>query len=191
MQIVQHRVNTITALNDTPTHYGVEFDIRDKYDELIIEHDAFKTGTEFNTYLAAYTHGLMIANVKAEGIENKIIKELNNFQIDNYFLLDVSLPYIVKLSNQGFTKMAIRFSEYEPIQLAQQFIGKCDWVWVDCFSTFPLTMEMYEILKTHFKICLVSPELQAMPIDQIQVLRKTVQNMEIDAVCTKRPDLWL
>jgi hypothetical protein len=191
MQIVQHRVNTITALNDTPTHYGVEFDIRDKYDELIIEHDAFKTGTEFNTYLAAYTHDLMIANVKAEGIENKIINELSNYQIDNYFLLDVSLPYIVKLSNQGFTKMAIRFSEYEPIQLAQQFIGKCDWVWVDCFSTFPLTMEMYEILKPHFKICLVSPELQAMPIDQIQVLRKTVQNMEIDAVCTKRPDLWL
>jgi hypothetical protein len=191
LQIVQHRVNTIEQLNATPKQYGVELDIRDKYDELIIEHDAFNKGTNWDNYINAYEHSLLIANVKTEGIEQQITTDLATRNIENYFLLDVSLPFMVKLSKQGFTKMAVRFSEYEPIELAMQFAGKVEWLWVDCFTYLPLNNTNYEQLKKYFKICIVSPELQQQSLETITIFKEQLNGLAIDAVCTKRPDLWL
>ena len=47
-----------------------------------------------------------------------------------------------------------------------------------------------ELKKAGFKICLVSPELQQHPLDRISEFKKQIISLEIDAVCTKRPDLW-
>ncbi len=190
MQIIQHRVNDISTLSSTPNNYGVELDIRDKYDELIITHDAFSTGENWNDYLAAYQHQLMIANIKTEGVEQRVITDLANANIENYFLLDVSLPFLVKLSNAGFRKMAVRFSKYEPIELALSFANKVEWVWVDCFEGLALDTLTYQVLKTHFKICLVSPELHGLPADSISEFKSQLADMPIDAVCTKVPEMW-
>jgi hypothetical protein len=191
MQIIQHRVNTIEQLKTIPKHYGVELDVRDKYDEIIIQHDAFSSGENWDSYLKEYVNGLMIVNVKTEGIEEKIIANLENNNIENYFLLDVSLPFLVKLSNKGIKKMAVRFSEYEPIELAKKFAGKVDWLWVDCFTQLPLNQDNYTFLKKHFKICIVSPELQGHSIEMISSFKEQLINMPIDAVCTKHTDLWV
>jgi hypothetical protein len=191
MQIIQHRVNNIAQLRATPMQYGIELDIRDKYDELIITHDAFEAGESWSDYLDQYKHGLMIANIKTEGIEKKIIEDLETRNIKNYFLLDVSLPFLVKLSNEGFSNMAVRFSEYEPIELASKFVKKVNWVWVDCFTHLPLNDGNYAFLKEHFKICLVSPELHGHSIEMINDFKIQLRNWSIDAVCTKKPELWL
>jgi hypothetical protein len=190
MQIIQHRVNSIAQLKTVPVHYGVELDVRDKYDEIIVQHDAFGKGENWDSYLKEYVNGLMIANVKTEGIEEKIIADVEKNKIENYFLLDVSLPFLVKLSNKGIKKMAVRFSEYEPIELATKFIGKVDWLWVDCFTQLPLHKDNFDFLKKHFKICIVSPELQSHNIEMITSFKQQLINMPIDAVCTKYPDLW-
>ncbi len=191
MIIVQHRVNTLEQLKTIPTHYGVELDIRDKYNELIITHDAFVQGHNWDIYLQHYKQQLCIANVKTEGIEQKIISDFEQHNIENYFLLDVSLPFLVKLSNQGFKKMAVRFSEYEPIELAMQFAGKVDWLWVDCFKHLPLNTQNYAQLKRHFKICIVSPELQGHNVEMIHQFKNVFLQLPVNAVCTKHPHLWL
>jgi hypothetical protein len=191
MQIVQHRVNSLTQLKNTPAQYGVELDIRDKYDQLIVTHDAFSNGDDWENYLEGYHHELMIANVKTEGIEKKIIQDLQIRNIQNYFLLDVSLPFLVKLSNDGFKHMAIRFSEYEPIELAAKFAGKVNWVWVDCFTQLPLNGDNYNFLKNNFQICIVSPELQGHSMDRITEFKEQLHLLPVDAVCTKMPKLWL
>ncbi len=191
MLIVQHRVNTVAQLYATPTQYGVELDVRDKYTELVLQHDALAPGEPWKMYLQAYNHALLIANVKAEGIEQHIINDLATVHCTNYFLLDVSLPQLVKLSNQGISNLAVRYSEYEPIELATQFIGKVQWVWVDWFSTMPLQLEQYAYLKQHYKLCLVSPELQGHSTEFIHSTKQLLHNMPIDAVCTKHPQLWL
>jgi len=72
--------------------------------------------------------------------------------------------------------------------------GKVDWVWVDCFTHFPLSEQDARRLKDlGFKICLVSPELQGrdanVEIPQMALLLRE-RNILADAVCTKRPDLW-
>jgi len=63
-------------------------------------------------------------------------------------------------------------------------------VWVDCFTKNILTSEAYQYLKTYFKICIVSPELQGHPKEWIADFKQAFDGFEIDAVCTKFPELW-
>jgi uncharacterized protein YktA (UPF0223 family) len=191
MLIIQHRVNTIELLQQVNTDYGIEFDVRDKYNDIIVTHDAFVDGVPWVDFLDHYRHQHMIVNVKTEGIEKKIIEDLEKKNIDNYFLLDVSLPFLVKLSNDGFRKMAVRFSDYEPLEFTMKFAGKVDWVWVDCFHGLPLNESNYALLSQHFKICIVSPELHGKPVEEIAIFQQTLHNMKVQAVCTKQPLHWL
>ena len=85
-------------------------------------------------------------------------------------------------------------SEYESIETALSLSGKIEWIWVDCFTRFPLLKTDVDTLKSAgFKLCLVSPELQGRAAgEEIHELVKLLQDNEIsvDAVCTKRPDIW-
>jgi len=187
---VAHRINTIEQLMLVPSHYGVEIDIRYHNDLLILHHDAFVNGVLFEDWLKYFKHKLIILNTKSEGMEEKILMLLHQFGIDNYFFLDLSLPFLIKYMLKGEKKIAIRFSEYEPLNLAMSFAGKIDWVWIDCFSKLPLNADNYNLLSKYFKICLVSPELQGRDISEIEKFKIIIANMKIDAVCTKYPELW-
>ena len=122
------------------------------------------------------------------------------YKIDNWFFLDMSMPYFAiyseiainnRLKNFGPANLAVRFSEREPIEYALAFKDKAKWVWVDCFTKMPLDNNSYKKLKdAGFQICLVSPELQKHSTDRIADFKKQLIGLEIDAVCTKRPDLW-
>lgn len=190
MKLIKHRVNTINDLSMVDMKYGVELDIRYKNEELILHHEPFCDGESFEQYLNEYKHGLMILNTKSEGMEEKILSLMEKFKIKEYFFLDLSLPYLIKYANKGVKKIAIRFSEYEPIEFVMKFQDKVEWIWVDCFTDLPLNFENYELLKKYFKLCIVSPELQGYSTDRIKEFREKLKGMEIDAVCTKRPDLW-
>ena len=71
---------------------------------------------------------------------------MREFNISNYFFLDMSVPFLVKYIKKRITKIVIRYSEYEPKELALQFAGKIEWLWVDGFENFYLTQESYNIL---------------------------------------------
>ena len=88
-------------------------------------------------------------------------------------------------------RVAVRYSEFEPVEFALAFAGQADWVWVDCFTHLPLNPETYRRLHDHFKICLVSPELQQHPREQIRLFREQLRSMPIDAVCTDYCHDWL
>lgn len=190
MLYISHRVNTSRELASVPVSSGVELDIRDSGKRLIVTHDAFGDGEDFEEYVKEYKHAFMIPNIKSEGIEEKVLEVLRKNHIQNFFLLDLSLPALVKLAKSGEKRIAIRFSEFEPVELALNFKGLIDWVWVDCFTRFTMTLETYQKLKPHFKLCLVSPELQKHPVEQIKEFYQKIKSMPFDAVCTKRIDLW-
>lgn len=187
MNFIAHRVNTIDELKKIPTEYGVELDLRDHSDRLILQHDPFKDGENFDDYLKEYHHGTMILNIKSERIEHRVLELMKTYGITNYFFLDSSFPMIHLLSKQGETKIALRFSEFEGLDTILNMKGKVEWVWVDCFTKFPLDLKNYQILKENgFKLCLVSPELQGRPED-IEHYRDLIrsQRFEFDAICTK------
>ena len=66
MKYIAHRINTIEKLIQTPIEFGVELDLRDYGDKLVLEHDPFVGGEEFEEYLKYYKHGTMILNIKSD-----------------------------------------------------------------------------------------------------------------------------
>lgn len=187
---ITHRINTISQLQNTPVEYGVELDLRPDGERIIIHHDPFTQGEDFEEWLKYYKHSFIILNTKAEGMEARILALMEKYKIENYFFLDLSLPFLIKYMKKGVSKIAVRFSEFEPLEFVMKFAGKVEWVWVDCFTDLPLNPDNYTMLKKHFKLCLVSPELQGYEVSRIEEFKEKLQDMPVDAVCTKRPDLW-
>ncbi len=194
MKIIAHRRNTLKELIETDPKYGIEVDIRSQGQNLIIHHDAFAEGELFENWLKAYRHDTLILNVKEEGLERKLIELMASQKISDYFFLDQSFPFIIKWSGLGERRCAVRISEYESIYTVLSLAGRLEWVWVDCFTHFPLNgLQAKTLQQAGFKLCLVSPELQGRNAEieipeLIRILNQ--ENIKAEAVCTKRPDIW-
>lgn len=187
MKFIAHRINTVAQLRDVPPEYGVEIDLRDRGDRLILQHDPFSDGEDFADYLQHYRHGTLILNIKSERIELRVRELLQQEGIKDYFFLDSSFPMVYLLSRQGEQNIAVRFSELEGIDTVMALAGKIRWVWVDCFTRLPITAQNAAVLKNAgFKLCLVSPELQGRAED-IPVYREYLarEGIVFDAICTK------
>ena len=193
MQIVSHRINTVQQLQSVPSRYGVEVDIRSYGDTLIIHHDPFIKGEDFEDWLKYFNHSLLILNVKEEGLEEYLLKLMRKFKIENFFFLDQSFPFLMKTSKYEH-RCAVRVSEYESFDTALSLSKRVDWVWFDTFKPLTLIKSDISLLKqSGFKICLVSPELQGRdPNKECFEICEYIKNnnIEIDAVCTKHPELW-
>ena len=190
MLLIRHRINTVCDLATVPPSMGIELDLRSEGNKIILQHDPFRSGEAFENLLCKYRHALIILNVKTEGLEEAAIKLLKKYRVKHYFFLDLSFPAIMRLIRQGEYNIAIRFSEFEPLEQCLALKGKARWVWVDCFTKMPLNAKSYAALKKHFKLCLVSPELQHYPKEKIALFKKQISKFKIDAVCTKHPGLW-
>lgn len=194
MHLIAHRRNTVAELRATPTDYGVEVDLRSCGDTLIIHHDPMAAGEPFDEWIAEYRHGTLILNVKEEGLERALIDRMECHGIEDYFFLDQSFPFLIKWARAGVHRSAVRVSEYESIETALTLAGKVNWVWVDCFTRFPLDgASARRLQQAGFKLCLVSPELQGRDAEaeipeMIEQLRR--KGIFAEAACTKRPDLW-
>lgn len=194
MEYIAHRINTVEELKQIPYEYGVELDLRDYGDRLILQHDPFKDGEDFEEYLKHYNHGTMILNIKSERIEHKVLELIKKYDIKKYFFLDSSFPMIYLLSNNNERNIALRFSEFEGIDTILNMKNKVEWIWVDCFSKLPITNENYMLLKANgFKFCLVSPELQGQS-EKLEEYKEYLNcnNIVFDAICTKNYniDTW-
>lgn len=194
MEIIAHRRNRTSELAATPEHFGIEVDIRSKGADLIIHHDPFADADLFEEWLGHYRHGTLILNVKEEGLEDRLISLMAARGIERYFFLDQSFPFLVRTSGKGERRCAVRVSEYQSIDTALTLAGKIDWVWVDCFTRFPLDAgSAARLTGAGFSLCLVSPELQGRNADaEIPAMRTLLarEGIAADAVCTKRPELW-
>lgn len=199
MKYILHRQNQISDLQvpwDADV-VGCEIDLRSDVHQrgaIHLSHDAWTQGDLFQDWLQIYASrkpsGPLILNTKEDGLETTAMELLKKVEVTKYFFLDTTLPTLIKNSlHLGIQKFAVRFSAYEPMELALQFQGKVDWVWVDCFSQKPANVNAIKSLKdAGFQICLVSPELQGPPLG-------TLRNFEglyslADAICTKTPSLW-
>lgn len=188
MEFIAHRINTAAELAALDPNYGAELDLRDDLTgRIYIAHNPFVAGEDFEKYLAGYRHGTMILNIKSERIEEQALRLLKKYNIKKYFFLDSTFPMIKSLSDTGEQNFALRYSELEGIDTLRLMRGKVKWVWADCFTKFPLTIDSYqEIKKLGYKICLVSPELEGHG-DDIAAYKKIIHdnNFIVDAICTK------
>ncbi|MEM9739043.1 MAG: phosphatidylinositol-specific phospholipase C/glycerophosphodiester phosphodiesterase family protein [Pseudomonadota bacterium] len=194
MELIAHRRNTPDALDATPRHLGVEVDIRSQGDRLVIHHDPFEAGEDFEAWLAGYQHGTLILNVKEEGLETACLDRMRRAGIEHFFFLDQSFPFLMRTARMGERRCAVRVSEYESVETALSLAGQVDWVWVDCFTRLALARKDHDRLRAAgFRLCLVSPELQGRDASTEipELVAQTARHgLRFDAVCTKRDDLW-
>lgn len=193
MKFIIHRCNQISDLKNVPFNYGVEIDIRSFGADLIVEHDPYLDACLLEDWLRNYDHSQLILNVKEEGLEKDILKLIKKFNIVNYFFLDLNLPSLIKNVKLGQKKIAVRFSEYEPIESAIFFSGLVEWIWVDSFDSSYNHLYKLKELKS-LKLCLVSPELHGRNdkkevVKIISIIKELGLNFE--AICTKSPSIWI
>ncbi len=186
----QHRINTIAELQQLPFDVGLEFDLRSDGGDVLITHDPFTTGPTIEAFFAHIGPRPCIFNVKCEGIEARVLEVAARHGIADFFLLDLSAPAAWKLAQQGETRLAVRWSEVEPLAGVLAWQGRAQWVWIDCFTHFPGTRAEWQRLQRDFKLCVVSPELQRHAPDATRALLAQLQDKPFDAVCSKQRALW-
>ena len=191
---VAHRINSSEKLKAVSPEFGVELDLRAEGTDIIIHHDPFAAGERFEDWLQHYRHRLLILNVKEEGLETRLLALMQAHGIADFFFLDQSFPFLIKTARTGEQRCAVRVSEFESIETALSLSGMVQWVWVDCFTRFPLLSSDAQRLKeANMRLCFVSPELQGRTDpDHVRRFRREVEELGIvgDAVCTKYMDLW-
>lgn len=188
-QFICHRINKIEELKLINEQFGVELDVRDNQNnELILAHDPYVNGDNFEDYLKKYKHKTLILNIKSERTELKCLELLEKYNITNYFFLDSSFPMIYLLNTKyNNSKIASRYSEYEILDSTINIKNFIEWIWIDCFTKLPIDKNIYEnIKKINKKICIVSPELQGQK-NKINEYRTQLINNNIipDAICCK------
>lgn len=187
MRLIAHRINSVKELVALEPTCPIEFDVRDSGGRILVTHDPFTTGDDFEEFAPKLRGRFCIVNIKSEGIEWRVLEILRVCNIHDFFLLDCSVPMMNKLAHYGEYRFAVRFSEYESINSVLRWSGIAKWVWVDCFYTYILTEFITNQLRqAGFQICLVSPELQGRVNDiPNYIAHLRANNVEVDAVCTK------
>ena len=175
MQILSHRGFWVTPEEKNSeiafkrsfeNGWGVETDLRDQGDKLVISHDmpGEKPAMDFEYFLDLYQsyHKTMCLalNIKADGLLNAIRTTLAKRGISTYFLFDMSFPEAL-LCKRGKIPFYSRQSEYETeIQLAEECAG----IWLDAFEGEWYTMDVIDNhLKAGKQVAIVSPELHKRP----------------------------
>lgn len=173
--------------------YGIETDIRDYKGNLVIAHDiadenSILLNELFLLYLKIGDNLTLALNIKADGLHKKIKEFLLNYDIDNYFVFDMSIPETISYK-ESQVKYFTRLSEYEPIPT---FYDHACGVWIDCFVSSDWINQ--DLLNKHIKagkmICIVSPELHQrdpMPFWE-SLLRVDKENDYKLMICTDYPD---
>ena len=198
MKIIKHRVNTIEELASVEPAYGVEIDLRNHNGELILAHDPFSADlVHFIDWLKFYHHDMIVLNIKEEGLETKILEVVSALNVQNFFFLDQSFPFLFKTLISGESRTAIRFSDLESIDTVTRTLNmsvtKPKWLWIDSFSgEWSHLKELDKIKSLGLNVCLASPELHGRNLDlELREIRKSASARDIDSVCTKFPEKWL
>ncbi|MCW7552196.1 hypothetical protein NX722_05945 [Endozoicomonas gorgoniicola] len=141
--------------------FGVEIDVRDWKGKLVISHNPpLNECMSFQQFLDIYTsfeaRPKIAINIKADGLHDLLEKQLQQYEINNYFLFDMSVPDAILYLNKGMN-IYTRQSEYEE---NPSFFDMSNGVWLDEFHRHWITNQsIINHLNAKKKICIVSPEL--------------------------------
>ena len=189
MIFCSHKINTIQQLKKIPPNFGIEIDVNVHQDKLVLKHDPFGTGDLLKNFLNFFNHKFLIINVKIEGIEKNILNYLNKRKIKNFFFLDSSFPYMFRLSKKLTKKFALRISDFESIETAYKMKNKIEWIWIDCFNNYNISLkEIKKLQNLKYKLCLVSPDLHKRKIsleDKFFFKKLNRNNIKLDMICAK------
>lgn len=161
-KIPEEKNSVLSLLNSAKFGFGSETDIRDFNSELVISHDISNNDNlRFTSILETFKkENLLLAlNIKADGLQNLLRNSLQQYNISNYFVFDMSIPDAIEYINKGFN-VFLRQSEYEP---HIPFYDEIKGIWLDAFEKIWYNARLVnEHLINGKQVCIVSSELHKM-----------------------------
>ena len=152
-----HKGQLLEALN---LGFGIEFDVRDSAEDVVIAHDPWEVGADTLGSLLKRvpSAGTLAINIKSCGLAPRIKQELADHQVElaRCFCFDMAIPDHLAYPKNGLPAYA-RLSELEPLgAIARQSDG----VWLDGFQSLWWGRALLEeLLRGGSKVCVVSPDL--------------------------------
>ena len=172
--------------------FGTETDIRDHKGQLVVSHDP-PLGEEMTleAFLMLYKSydlkSALALNIKADGLQESLQTLLTEYDIQDYFVFDMSIPDTLgylKRNMHTFTRM----SDYE---LSPSCYEASTGIWIDCFESDWITEStIAPHLQAGKQVCLVSPDLHKRPYEAIwqRYLAMSCVNHPNLMLCTDFPE---
>lgn len=201
MKILSHRgywkqkeeQNSETAIiRSLDSGFGFESDIRDNNGKLVISHempdsDCLSIDHVFIQLKQYHNKYCFAINIKSDGIVQNLKKKLKEYNIQNYFVFDMSIPQMLEYKEHGLMYFT-RQSEYE---INPVLYKDANGIWIDSFDDESWITE--ELLKTHLdnekKVCIVSSELHGRCNKSLwRFLRNIRLDNELVYLCTDLPN---
>ena len=142
--------------------FGVETDLRDLGNTIVISHNSpDSSAMPFDTFLDLFQNlscndSSLALNIKADGLQDRIMTALAESRINDCFFFDMSVPDTLEYERRNM-KFFTRQSELEPHPVLYDSAAG---VWMDCF--FGDWIEQGDIqhhLDAGKDVCVCSPEL--------------------------------
>lgn len=201
MKIISHRGlwykseerNSLDALKlSLNSNFGLETDIRDFNGKLVISHDIADRNSillsDFFLFCKNFHNSLPLAlNIKADGLQSHLKITLQEYEINNYFFFDMSIPDLIGYVKQGFN-VFMRLSEYEREDV---FYDQIKGIWLDAFLNIWYNEK---IIRNHLDngkaVCVVSEELHGRSFEkQWELIRRwSLHNHDNFMLCTDHPE---
>lgn len=172
--------------------FGTETDVRDYNGNLVISHDIPSDSSilidDFFKIYKSQTDSLLALNIKSDGLQSILKNKLEEFNIQNYFVFDMSIPDTIGYINNEI-KVFSRQSEYEKTPV---FYNQIDGIWLDSFQENWFDLEL---IRNHIdkgkKVAIVSSELHGrdqMSLWEFIKSSNLVKKEEL-ILCTDFPEL--
>lgn len=173
--------------------WGIETDIRDYNQELIISHDValsneYTAAYLFEQYKASGIKGTLALNIKADGLSKILLSLLEKYDILNYFVFDMSIPETLRYLDAGMN-VFIRCSEFEKPD--EELYNRSKGIWLDIFKNIWYDKNFVNLhIAAGKQIAFVSPELHGRNEPQLwEMIKENNWYQSSDMMlCTDRPD---
>lgn len=170
--------------------YGIETDIRDFKGKLVISHDVASENCPlledlFRIYQSIGSDVCLALNIKADGLQERLKGLLDAYQIQNYFLFDMSIPEFVVNKKYGLTC----FTRNSDIERECVLYDYADGVWMDSFYDVAwLRTEMIDKhLKNGKRIGIISSEIHGYEKNEMWRMLKSASLDDSVMLCTDCP----
>lgn len=171
--------------------FGIETDIRDHGQELVISHDPPGGGEmtlkEFLTQAGSQssTAPVLALNIKADGLAPAVRRHLDQHPGLDAFVFDMSVPDMRPYLDLQIPVFA-RISEVEP---TPAWGDRCQGLWLDAFAGDWYAPDLVErCLQAGKRVCVVSPELHGRPHQAVWAMLKPFAAHDGFLLCTDFPD---
>lgn len=201
MEIIAHRgfwinkdeKNTLLAIKKAfDLNFGIETDIRDYVGELVISHNVadstcINVEEVFKYYNSIECKKTLALNVKADGIQILLKPLLEKYNINNYFLFDMSIPELVVNEKEKL----VYYTRYSDIESECVMYDNASGVWLDAFydDDFMNVDNILKFVNDNKKVCLVSPELHGKAYIEFwaKIKNANLHQSNLVVLCTDKP----